>query len=130
MFKNQLKCLDLFKYYGVLKFTLFLRTNNTLLEKMIETYKRKFDRDLKHIKIILTSERRRLPYSQWLDLVHETREIILRSPEDFFCYELPSKTILSAAIAKIFVSFLKDQRIREVQSSIHFKIFPRGSTEK
>jgi hypothetical protein len=100
----------------------FFGTNQGLLEPSIQTYKKKFDRDLRHIKIILAHERHAMPVKEWLRLVHETKESILNFPEEFFCSELPARDLYSAAIEKVFAGFLEDQRLLAMQTSKGFKI--------
>ena len=92
------------------------------MDASIKTYKKKFDRDLKHIKIILTNERPRMPFTVWMALVAETKQLVLNSPQDFFCGELPSPPTLSVAIEQVFQGFIEDQRIRAVQTSQPFKL--------
>jgi len=92
------------------------------LEGNIKTYKRKFDRDLKHIKIILTHARHRMPVSEWLRLVHETRDSILDYPEEYFCGELPPRRVFREAIEKVFEGFLEDQRLLALQTSKGFRL--------
>jgi len=92
------------------------------LEPSVKTYKRRFDRELKHIKLILTRERVRLPVDEWLELVEQTRQSILASPTEYFCEELPAEAIFNTAIEQVFAGFLEDQRIRAVQTARPFKI--------
>ena len=91
-------------------------------EAKIKSYKKKFDRDLKHVKIILTNERKCLPHKEWLCLVDEIKKSILSCPHDFFCYELPPDSVMTDAIGRVFDGFLEDQRLREIQALVHFKI--------
>lgn len=98
------------------------------MEPSIKTYKRRFDRELKHIKLILTRERIRLPVEEWLQLVEETRQSILDAPGEYFCEELPPEPVLTTAIEHVFAGFLEDQRIRAVQTTRPFKI-PRQRQE-
>lgn len=88
----------------------------------VKTYKRRFDRELKHIKLILTRERIRLPVDEWLQLVAETRQSILDAPEEYFCEELPAEAVFCTAIEQVFAGFLEDQRIRAVQTGRPFKV--------
>ena len=97
----------------------FLKTN-------INIYKRQFDRELRHIKIILSHERHHIPVEAWLNLVEATKESILRSPEESFCTDLPPKTVFYAAIEKVFDGFLEDQRLLAQQTSKPFKIPSKG----
>jgi len=103
------------------------RLNFILLEPGIKTLKRRFDRDLRHIKIILTHARHDLSVKEWLSLVQETKESILNYPEDYFCTELPPRSLLAEAIEKVFDGFLEDQRLLALQTSKGFKIpRPKG----
>lgn len=88
----------------------------------VKTYKRKFDRELKHVKVILTHERQRLPVDEWLELVKNSRESILSEPETFFGDDLPANPVLHEAIDKVFESFLEDQRLLANQTEKRFRI--------
>ena len=92
------------------------------MEPSVRTYKRRFDRELKHIKLILTRERLRLPVDEWLTLVEDTRQSILDRPEDYLGTELPPPAILATAIEQVFAGFLEDQRLRAVQTGRPFRI--------
>jgi hypothetical protein len=92
------------------------------LEPSIKTYKKQFDRDLRHIKLILAHERHNMPVKEWLRLVDETKESILNFPEDYFCRELPATPLYRAAIEKVFLGFLEDQRLLALQTSKGFRI--------
>ena len=92
------------------------------LEASIKTYKKKFDRDLRHIKIVLANERHRMQVKEWLRLVRESKESVLNHPEDFFCMELPPAPLYCAAIEKVFQGFLEDQRLLALQTSKGFRI--------
>ena len=94
------------------------------LEPSVKIYKRKFDRELRHIKLILANKRHELNINEWLDLVQETKQSIINSPNEFFCMELPSETIFHAALEKVFEGFLADQRLLAIQTPRPFdKIF-------
>ncbi|HEU5147825.1 MAG TPA: hypothetical protein VFT90_13960 [Chryseosolibacter sp.] len=88
----------------------------------IRRYKRRFDRDLRHIKLILTSERITLPVDEWLELVEQTKQSILNTPKEYFGQELPPKSILVAAIELVFTGFLEDQHLRAVQTGRPFRL--------
>lgn len=92
-----------------------------VLDAIAKKYKRAFDRDLRHIKLILAQERHKLPVSEWLRLVQETKECILRQPDEFFCRDLPAEPVLSAALEKVFDRFLEDQRLLALQTSKGFR---------
>lgn len=92
------------------------------LKPTVRTYKRRFDRELKHIKLTLTRERLRLPVNEWLELVENTRQSILSRPQDYICGELPPPTILANVIEQVFAGFLEDQRLRAVQTGRPFRI--------
>ncbi|HEX8040497.1 MAG TPA: hypothetical protein VF490_15165 [Chryseosolibacter sp.] len=94
----------------------------------MKRYKREFDRDLRHIKLILAQERHKLPVSEWLHLVQETKECILRHPREFFCHELPPEPLVSTVLEKVFDRFLEDQRLLALQTSKGFRK-PRPHTD-
>lgn len=88
------------------------------LQSDVKAWKRRFDKELKHVKIILTHERRRMPKHEWLQLVHATKESIIQSPADFFGNDLPSEPVFRAALEKVFDFFLEDQRLLSIQRPI------------
>lgn len=90
------------------------------MQLSVKTYKRKFDKDLKHIKIILVGERRRLSIGEWLDLVRKTHEWMHNEPEHFFGGGLPPEEILHEAIDMVFQDFLEDQRLLANQTNKRF----------
>lgn len=100
----------------------FLEQTSFHLQPSIKTYKKQFDRDLRHIKLILAHERQDMPVKEWLQLVDETKQSILDFPEDFFCRELPEPALYRAAIEKVFAGFLEDQRLLALQTSKGFRI--------
>lgn len=111
--------------------TLFLLTGDFFLpdftfkerlEPSVKNYKRKYDRELKHVKIILSQERRRMPVNEWLQFVQKTKDCILSAPDSFFGNELPVQSVLSEAIDKVFECFLEDQRLLANQTPKRFKI--------
>jgi hypothetical protein len=93
------------------------------LELSVKTYKRKLDRELRHIKLILAHQRHHLPAAEWRRLVEETKASILNCPQDFFCIEIPSRNLFSDAIEKVFDGFLEDQRLLSMQSHKTFEKF-------
>jgi hypothetical protein len=99
------------------------------LEPSLKTYKKKFDRELRHIKIILAHERHNMPVKEWLHLVYETKASILDSPDEFFCCDLPLPSSFRSAIEKVFDGFLEDQRLLALQTSRTFRI-PGKSRER
>ena len=86
------------------------------LEPSINAQKRKFDRELRHIKLILAHNRHHLNINEWLELVQQTKHSILNNPGDFFCMALPSGPVFHAAIEKVFECFLQDQRLLAIQT--------------
>ena len=88
----------------------------------VNTYKRQYDRDLKHVKLILMQERRRLAVREWLDLVQRTKDCILDDPTGFFGDTLPGETLFRKAIDKVFEGFLEDQRLVANQTGKGFRI--------
>ena len=83
----------------------------------VKTYKRRFDRELRHLKVILAHERHRIPTEEWRRLVRATKASIIESPEEFFCTELPPQLVFLAVIEKVFDGFLEDQRLLSIQKS-------------
>lgn len=92
------------------------------LNVSVKTYKRRFDKDLKHIKNILAAERRKLSVPEWLELVRTTKECIIDEPESFFGPDLPPQHILHEIINNVFAGFLEDQRLLANQSDKKFRI--------
>ncbi len=95
--------------------------NKLILDPTIKTYKKRFDRDLRHIKLILAQERRKLPVKEWLVLVEDTKQSILNCPRDFFCRDVPPEPVFSTALEKVFDAFLEDQRLLALQTSKGFR---------
>ena len=92
------------------------------LKASVKNYKRKCDRDLKHIKNILALERRRSGVIEWLDLVRETKAWILEEPEIFFGNDLPPRQIVCQAVDGVFEGFLEDQRLLANQTDKRFRM--------
>lgn len=89
----------------------------TISQGALKTYKRRLDKELRHVKIILAHERRRIPTEEWRQLVGATKASIVQSPEEFFCIELPPRPIFLAVLEKVFDGFLEDQRLLSIQKS-------------
>ena len=89
-----------------------------VMENKVKAYKRKFDRELKHVKLILMKSKENMPREQWLQFVHLTKKSIEKHPADFF-HNIPEKKILVAALNMVFESFLEDQKIRDVQKGFN-----------
>jgi hypothetical protein len=83
-------------------------------EFSINTYKRKFDRELRHVKVILMSQKNAMTKHAWIRLVMATKKSILTSPENYF-RSIPEHEIYRLAIDKVFKGFLDDQKIRDAQ---------------
>jgi hypothetical protein len=88
------------------------------MENKIKAYKRKFDRELKHVKLILMQNKDVMPRARWLQFVHLTKKSIEKHPADFF-HDVPEKKILTAALSRVFESFMEDQKIRDVQKGFN-----------
>lgn len=93
-----------------------------MLEPRIKTYKRKLDRDLRHIKLILAHERHNMPVGEWLKLVDDTKQCIIANSHDFLPGGVPPGLLFHTAIQKVFDGFLEDQRLLALQTSPGFKI--------
>jgi hypothetical protein len=79
-------------------------------------FKRKFDAQLRHVKVILMQCRKELPHDQWLDLLGQTKISVTSHPEQFFGTDLPNSEITREAIRQVFDGFLRDIEIRNVQA--------------
>ena len=101
-----------------------------MLDPIIKKHKKQFDRDLRHIKLILAQARRTLTVDEWLSLVEETRQSILSCREDFFCHDLPADPLFSSAIEKVFDTFLEGQRLLALQTSKAFRRPVRRTSER
>ena len=100
----------------------FFKKLNPVLDPTVKTYKRFFDRELRHIKLVLARKRHDLNTKDWLQLVEETKQSVIQSPEEFVCKELPPKAVWLASIEKVFEGFLEDQRLLAAQSSKSFRL--------
>lgn len=80
----------------------------------INEYKRKFDRELRHIKVIMMGQKRAMPEQDWYRFVLETKKSIMTDPGNYL-KEVPEKTILIPALNRVFRGFLDDQKIRDAQ---------------
>src|SRR5262245_35930437 len=99
------------------------------MENKAKAYKRKFDRELRHVKLILMRSKETMPKEQWLQFVHLTKKSIEKHPADFF-HNIPEKKILVAALNLVFDSFLEDQKIRDVQKGFNGRPSATQMTEK
>ena len=86
------------------------------MEARMKSYKRKFDSNLKHVKLILLQYRETLPESQWQILFEETRQCILKHPTHFLTGELPDSKTLTLAVDLVFSGFQRDLHVRKVQA--------------
>ncbi len=80
----------------------------------VNTYKRKFDRELRHIKVILMSQKHTMTRHAWIRFVFATKKSIVANPENYF-KSIPDKEIFNKALDKVFQGFLDDQKIRDAQ---------------
>jgi hypothetical protein len=84
-------------------------------ERKINSYKRKLDKQLRHLKIELLTKRQELPSDQWLRLIYATKRSVLENPGQYVTGELPERFVLIPAIDRVFKGFLEDQKIRNAQ---------------
>ena len=82
-----------------------------------KSYKRKLDRELRHVKLILAQLRPDLTAGDWVRLVGETKEAILTWPQEFLCSELPPERVFAEALERVFEGFVEDQRLLAGQTS-------------
>lgn len=85
-------------------------------ERNINSYKKKFDKELRHIKLILMNRKNAMSLREWMELITYTKKAIISSPGNFF-REIPEDKILKAAVDKVFAGFLEDIRIRDSQKT-------------
>ena len=86
------------------------------MDKNVKSSKRRFDAQLRHVKVILLNLKKTLPEDQWLTVFHETKKCILNHPADFLGDGLPDMQVTEQAIDKVFDGFLSDMHIRNVQA--------------
>ena len=89
-------------------------------DRRVKAYKRKFDRALRHIKVLLLHKKQEMTLEEWENFVSETKMTILKNPGEFFCFELPGRDVTNAAIIQVFEGFAQDQKIRAIQSNQFF----------
>ena len=77
----------------------------------IKIHKLKFDRTLVPFKVMLVNRRSQLSYTNWIDLVNRTKEGILSQPDQYLGTEFPDVDTLEKVIDKIFVDFLRQQKV-------------------
>ena len=83
-------------------------------EYSVSTYKRKFDRELRQVKVGMMSQKNNMTKHAWIRLVLATKKSILANPENYF-RSVPQKDVFKQAIDKVFKGFLDDQKIRDAQ---------------
>jgi hypothetical protein len=87
-------------------------------DRKVNGYKRKFDRQLRHVKLILMSSRAKLPSEDWIRLVYATKKSVINNPEQYLNGEIPDRKILILSIERVFKGFLEDQKIRDSQKRL------------
>jgi hypothetical protein len=80
----------------------------------VKAYKKIYDRELRHLKVMMMSKKTAMQKNAWLDFVLSTKESILKNPQNFV-RPIPDQQLFCEAIEQVFQSFLDDQKIREVQ---------------
>jgi hypothetical protein len=83
-------------------------------ETDIKAYKKKFDRDLRDIKVVLMKRKAMMHEDEWLHLIEETKKFILANPLNYL-KSIPETDVLVTALDLVFCGFLKDQKIRYSQ---------------
>lgn len=83
-------------------------------EFSVNVYKRKFDRELRHVKVILMAQKNSMTKHAWIRFVFATKKSIMANPENYF-KSIPDQKTFSEAIDKVFQGFLDDQKIRDAQ---------------
>ncbi|HEY0742098.1 MAG TPA: hypothetical protein VGD40_11580 [Chryseosolibacter sp.] len=90
---------------------------STQREFSVNAYKRKFDRELRHVKVILMAQKNAMTKHAWIRFVFATKKSITANPENYF-KSIPDKEIFQQAIDKVFQGFLDDQKIRDAQKRL------------
>ncbi len=83
-------------------------------EIRIMGYKRKFDRDLRYVKVMLMNQKKTMAPGEWIRFVHSTMRTIMNEPQNYL-EDVPEKNILVPALYRVFKGFLEDQKIRDAQ---------------
>lgn len=86
-------------------------------EYTVQFYKRKFDRELRHVKAALMLKKGAMTKPMWVRYVMATKKNILTNPSSFL-RSVPEEKILKSAIDKVFQGFMEDQKIRDAQKRI------------
>ena len=85
-----------------------------MVEEVVKEYKKIYDRELRHIKVMMMSKKSTMPKNVWLNFVASTKQSILNNPHNFV-RSIPDKQTFTEAIELVFHGFLEDQKIRDVQ---------------
>lgn len=83
-------------------------------ENNINLYKRKLDRELRHVKVILMRQKSSMVRHEWIRFVMATKRSIQADAENFL-RSVPDPEIRKSAIDRVFQGFLDDQKIRDAQ---------------
>jgi hypothetical protein len=84
------------------------------MHELVKEYKKIYDRELRHLKVMMMAKKNTMQKTAWLNFVSSTKESILKNPENFV-RSIPDQKLFSDAIEQVFQGFLDDQKIREVQ---------------
>lgn len=84
-------------------------------EQTLNAFKRRYDRQLRHVKVILMLQKEDMPRDGWEQLIESTKQSIISCPQDYLKGELPEHPILVASIERVFEGFRQDQKIRDLQ---------------
>jgi hypothetical protein len=84
------------------------------MHDLVKEYKKIYDRELRHLKVMMMAKKNTMQKAAWLNFVSLTKESILKNPENFV-RPIPDQRLFSDAIEQVFQGFLADQKIRDVQ---------------
>jgi hypothetical protein len=87
-------------------------------EFTVSAYKRKFDKDLRHVKVMMMSKKNTMTKHAWIRFVMTTKKTIIAHPENYFRSTPPKPDIFKQAIDEVFQGFLNDQKIRDAQKRL------------
>lgn len=89
-----------------------------MTDRKINGYKRKYDRQLRHVKLILMTSKTQIPMEEWIRLVYATKKSVINHPEQYLEGEIPDRKILIQSIERVFKGFFEDQKIRDSQKRL------------
>ena len=75
----------------------------------LASYRRKFNRQLEPVKVMLVNRKHDLEYDRWLMLVHKTRSSIVNHPDQYIIMDELPVSVAQSLVARIF-----DESVQQV----------------